>query len=78
MGKVVLQGDSPFDLGTAQRAIVLCANGGVEMSLFAILPDHGPRPLQIPVLLSVKVARQLAEDLSAAAVEAELRANRSS
>jgi hypothetical protein len=32
----VLQGDSPFDLGTAQRATVKSVNGGVEISLFFV------------------------------------------
>jgi hypothetical protein len=72
MGKVVLQGDSPFDLGAAQRATVKSVNGGVEISLFFVLPDHGPLEQQIPFRMSPKAARILAERLSAEAVKAEL------
>jgi hypothetical protein len=77
MGTVDLRGESPFDLGTAQRATAQCVNGGVEISLFFVLPDRGPQVVQIPLRLSAKVASKLASDLSAAAVEAALRENRS-
>jgi hypothetical protein len=72
MGRVELQGDSPFDLGTAQRASAKSVNGGVEISLFFVLPDRGQQVLQIPFRLSVKEAQLLADNLSFEATKAEL------
>ena len=72
-GIVRFEGDPPFDLGTAQRASARSVNGGVEIALFLVLPDHGPLPQQIPVRMSAKVARSLATELAHAAVEAEIK-----
>lgn len=72
MGRVDLQGDSPFDLGTAQRATAKSVNGGVEISLFFVLPAHGPLAQQVPFRLSVKAAKSFSHQLTAEIVKAEL------
>lgn len=73
MGIVDLQGELPFDLGTVQRATARSVNGGVEISLFLVLPAHGPLPLQIPFRLSAKEAVSFAAQLNAEVVNAELK-----
>lgn len=69
--KILFQGVAPFDLGTAQHGRAQSLNGGVEMTFFVMLPDHGQLPQPVRVRMSPSAARTVAEQLSDAVTKAE-------
>lgn len=69
--EVKFLGPGPFSLPIAQSARARASYDAVEMTLSVIVGDDPhPRPLYIP--MGYKVARQLAEQLAAAAIQVDV------
>lgn len=69
---VIFQGSGPFALPAAQSATKKSESETVSMTLYSLLPERGSTPVPVHVPMTVPVARHLAEDLTRAAVEAEI------
>ena len=69
-----VEGEPPFSLPVAQRAIARAVNDAVEMTLHAIVPDRGPAPVPIRAMMTWRVAKTLAHEMTGAALQAELKA----
>jgi hypothetical protein len=69
--RVRFEGEPPFHLPVAQRAIARAVTDAVEMTLHAIVPDHGPAPVLIRTMMTWHVAQTLAREMTGAALQAE-------
>ena len=75
-GQVVFPGEGPFWIPAAQSAIATGGSNGVEVTLYCLIPDKGPLPHPIRVHMTFGVARNFADELMTAAVDAELASQR--
>ena len=71
-GRVVFPGVGPFALPAAQKAIATGGSNGVEATLYCLIDGKGPLPQPIRVQMTYGVARNFADELMTAAVNAEL------
>jgi len=71
MPEIIFEGAGPFWLRTAQSAAAEPDNGSVTVTL-RVLRTEGDGLVPIRVQMTPQIAKQLAEDLAAAAVTAEL------
>jgi hypothetical protein len=67
VGKIDLEGEAPFDLGTAQRTSAESENGFVELTVRIVLDGHGPHPQPIRIRMTNQVAGEAASQLVTAA-----------
>ena len=77
MGEITYQGDSPFRVMPARPSTARVSGRAVEMTVYASVDRRGPTDFQIQVPMSIDEARQLAADLTAAAIDAQARTKRS-
>jgi hypothetical protein len=66
-GKLVTQGEAPYDLGTAQEAKARSLNGSVGLTLR--ISFDGKRPEWVEVRMAPSVALEAAAQLRASAKE---------
>jgi len=71
MGEITYQGEAPYHLPNVQRATAHAVNDVVEVTLYSIVPDQGPTPVPIRVLVTWHVAQTLGNELVGAAMQAE-------
>jgi hypothetical protein len=69
--RIRFEGEPSFHLPVAQRAIARVVNDAVEMTLYAIVSDHGPVPVPIRAMMTWHVAQTLAHEMTGAALQAE-------
>ena len=69
--KVTFEGTAPFALPVAQSGTVRAVSDTVEMTLYHVLPEHGPKPKPVRTLMTAAIARQLAEGLVQASLIVE-------
>jgi hypothetical protein len=68
-GHLIFPEKGPFALPATQRATARDMGGSVQVTLYVIIPDQSPAPVR--TAMTISVARQLASDLQAAALQAE-------
>jgi len=73
MGEITYQGDSPYSVTPAQPSIARVSGRGVRMTVYASVERRGPAEFQIEVPMKPDEARQLAAQLTAAAIDVERR-----
>jgi hypothetical protein len=73
MGEITYQGESPFRVMPARGATARVSGRAVEMTVFASVVGKGPTAAQIQVPMTLDEARQLAAELTAAAIDAQSR-----
>ena len=72
MGQITLQGESPFVLPLARPSTARKSGRGVEMIAYASVHGMPPDAFEILLRMTPTEARQLAGELSAAAISADL------
>jgi hypothetical protein len=70
-GHLIFPEKGPFALPATQRATAREMGGSVQVTLYVIVPDQGQSPAPVRTAMTISVARQLASDLQAAALQAE-------
>ena len=76
MGEITYQGESPFRVTSGRGATARVSGRAVEMTVYAGVAGKGPTDVQIQVPMSIDEARQLAAELTAAAIDAQSRMGR--
>ena len=70
---IVFAGEPPYGLPAIQHATAAAELGLVQVTLYAIVEGHGPRPLPIRAVMTSHEAALFACQLGQAATLAELR-----
>jgi hypothetical protein len=76
VGKIIYQGDSPFRVMPAQAPTARVLDTAVEMTVYASVDRKGPDDTQIQIPMTAEYARELAAQLTASAIAADMRARR--
>jgi hypothetical protein len=71
-GDLIFPETEPYGLRATQDAIARDVGGNVQMSLSVVAPGKGPEPVLVHTSMTILVARKLANQLNAAADQAEL------